>query len=80
MGAQKIEFITFCRFATNVLDEVHEQGAKAAVRLDRHGHEGIAGILPRMTEMYPRSGRPRVHTRCHHGRLRGQCSGYLWMC
>jgi hypothetical protein len=46
MSARKIEFITFCCFATNMVDEVHERGTQAAVRLNRHGHEGIAGILP----------------------------------
>jgi hypothetical protein len=42
----KFEFTTLCCFATNASDEVHERGAEAAVRLNRHGHGGIAGIFP----------------------------------
>jgi hypothetical protein len=46
VGARKIEFTTLCCFATIALDDVHERCTKAAVRLNRHGRKGIAGIFP----------------------------------
>lgn len=46
LGARELQFTTLCCSATNAPEEVHERGAKAAVCLNRYGHEGVPGIFP----------------------------------
>jgi hypothetical protein len=44
--SRKCKIATLCCFTTDAADDVHEQGAKAAICLNKHGHEGVAGIFP----------------------------------